>query len=83
VIWGNATHAPDDAYDNTHTHGELIAFRSSMTDGSLKNLTAVDAETWILQHTPTSFQVRYFWNGSYLTLLKIFRKCLQAIIHLE
>ncbi len=59
---GNAGFAPDDQSDSIHTHGELIAFRESQmlsadNDG-VGNMTSEQAGTWILQHTPATFQVR-------------------------
>lgn len=63
TIWGNDTHAPDDECDATHTHGELIAFRQSVSvsaeseGDNTGNMTADDAGHWILQHTPSTFQV--------------------------
>lgn len=58
-IWGNGTHAPDDDCDATHSHGQLIAFRENATpdDDRSTNMTAVNASTWILEHTPVTFQV--------------------------
>lgn len=63
TIWGNATDAPDDNDDTMHTHGELITFRARESESAenktsvVGNMTAGDAESWILQHTPLSFQV--------------------------
>ena len=61
-VWGNATSAPDDLSNSTHSHGALIAFReaSSALDGDmdLNNMTSNEAGTWILERTPTTFQVR-------------------------
>ena len=65
-VWGNVTSAPDDQEGASHTHGELISFRNVLheshndTTGVAKvtsNMTADEAGTWILEHTPTSFQV--------------------------
>lgn len=60
-IWGNVTNAPDDIAGATHTHGELISFRNILTandtDSDLRNMTANEAGNWILQHTPSYFQV--------------------------
>lgn len=66
TIWGNTTFAPDDDVNATHTHGELVSFRhvleesyaSEQDSTSSGNLTTDDAITWILQHTPATFQVR-------------------------
>lgn len=62
AVWGNATFAPDDASNDARSHGELILFRESAAaaEGAgsrLSNLTADEASTWILEHTPTQFQV--------------------------
>lgn len=64
-MWGNTTHAPDDEPDSAHSHGELIAFRDSTSDGSTRNMSAVDAGTWILEHTPTTFQKMLATNYSF------------------
>ena len=59
-VWGNATHAPDDECDTSHSHGELIAFRPMAAppeDQSARNMTVEEASNWILEHTPTTFQV--------------------------
>ena len=61
-MWGNATFAPDDISDDARSHGELILFRESVlaTEGAgsrLRNMTADEASTWILERTPTQFQV--------------------------
>lgn len=65
-VWGNMTHAPDDGLDSAHSHGELISFRRSqvINDSSIRNMTADDASTWILQHTPSYFQVIYLHPNS-------------------
>ena len=59
AVWGNATHAPDDDRDATHSHGELITFRHvpNANDSNTRHLTAEDASNWILEHTPVTFQV--------------------------
>lgn len=68
AIWGTPHGAPDDGHNCTHTHGSLIAFRvpppppgaASTTAGveaDAANMTADAASEWILQHTPSSFQV--------------------------
>ncbi|TFK44430.1 Lecithin:cholesterol acyltransferase-domain-containing protein [Crucibulum laeve] len=70
TIWGNATHAPDDDYNATYSHGELIAFRHSVATSlessgdNVQNMTAAEAGTWILQHTPSSFQKMMATNYS-------------------
>ncbi|KAF8895699.1 phospholipid/diacylglycerol acyltransferase [Gymnopilus junonius] len=67
-IWGNATHAPDDDCDATHSHGELIAFRETaafLDDQSARNMTVAEASDWILKHTPASFQKMLETNYSY------------------
>ncbi|TFK46943.1 Lecithin:cholesterol acyltransferase [Heliocybe sulcata] len=59
AVWGNHTFAPDDAPDAAHTHGELIAFREALSnshDLDVGNMTAEQAGTWVLEHTPTTFQ---------------------------
>lgn len=67
TIWGNGTHAPDDESEASHTHGQLIAFRPSWfispeTAGDIAgNMTAEEAGAWILQHTPSAFQVSPVW----------------------
>jgi hypothetical protein len=42
---------------HTHTHGHLLNFRSYLHPHE-RNLTTEDAIAWILEHTPSSFQVR-------------------------
>ncbi|KAH9485153.1 Phospholipid:diacylglycerol acyltransferase [Psilocybe cubensis] len=66
-VWGNDTHAPDDECDATHSHGQLIAFRANAVESNDKsiNMTAVDASTWILEHTPATFQKMLESNYSY------------------
>ena len=58
-VWGNATFAPDDLHFSDLSHGELIAFRQPIADvdQSVTNMTAAGAGDWILERTPTSFQV--------------------------
>lgn len=68
AIWGNARFAPDDQSGSIHTHGELIAFRESQmlsadNDG-VGNMTSEQAGTWILQHTPATFQKMMATNYS-------------------
>ncbi|KAK0454756.1 phospholipid:diacylglycerol acyltransferase [Armillaria borealis] len=68
AIWGNARFAPDDQSESIHTHGELIAFRESQmlsaeNDG-VGNMTSEQAGTWILQHTPATFQKMMATNYS-------------------
>lgn len=77
AIWGSPHGAPDDAHGCDHTHGELIAFRvpppppgvkstSKGVEAETRNMTADKAGAWILQHTPSSFQVSSFtclWEG--------------------
>ncbi|CAK5281824.1 unnamed protein product [Mycena citricolor] len=69
AIWGGPDGAPDDEVNCTMTHGELIAFRVQppppgvassglgVDEGDRKNMTVDTAGSWILQHTPSSFQV--------------------------
>lgn len=63
-VWGDASWAPDDDPGSSHTHGELIAFRQAAVPLSAhditrptRNMTADDASTWILERTPSTFQV--------------------------
>ena len=64
-VWGNVTSAPDDQEGASHTHGELISFRNVLYESNndtavakvTSNMTADEAGTWILEHTPTPFQV--------------------------
>jgi phospholipid:diacylglycerol acyltransferase len=71
AIWGNVTHAPDDTKGSQHSHGELIAFRAqedaaaSFADPYIRNMTADDSSSWILQHTPPTFQQMVHNNYSY------------------
>ncbi|KAF9524019.1 phospholipid:diacylglycerol acyltransferase [Crepidotus variabilis] len=68
AIWGNGTHAPDDDGDGTQSHGDLIAFRdlsAVANKTSTTNMTAEDASTWILEHTPSTFQKMLESNYSY------------------
>lgn len=64
-MWGNATWAPDDLDNTTHSHGALISFRNNSVgiDGEdgLFNMTSTEAGTWILERTPTTFQVSRSW----------------------
>ncbi|KAK2464285.1 hypothetical protein APHAL10511_003742 [Amanita phalloides] len=72
AVWGNTSFAPDDNEEPTYTHGVLIAFREAqaalhVSDADkIGNMTADDAATWILQHTPTTFQkmlgTNYSWG---------------------
>lgn len=63
-MWGNGTHAPDDADDTEHSHGHFVAFRDpgvstelhERTDPGIANLTADDVTNWILESTPVSYQ---------------------------
>lgn len=72
AIWGNHTHAADDPGNCTLSHGSFLSFRPSELLGAnanektnadvampseTKNMTADEAGTWILEHTPTTFQV--------------------------
>lgn len=58
AVWGNGASAPDDEDDQDHTHGELIAFRRSVSDSDpdVFNMTSDSAGTWILERTPPYFQ---------------------------
>lgn len=74
-VWGDANWAPDDEPGSSHTHGELIAFRQASVPLSTrhitpnveptKNMTADDASTWILEHTPSTFQKMIWTNYSF------------------
>ena len=85
AIWGNGTHAPDDDCDAIHSHGELIAFRgiASIVNATCSaNMTAEDASNWILEHTPSSFQVSLFAPVIVLECIDrgfVHRKCLRLI----
>ena len=59
AIWGNSTDAPDDIDGADHSHGDLIAFRAKSNDPIIGNMTADNAGTWILEHTPLTFQVSF------------------------
>ncbi|KAH8115455.1 Lecithin:cholesterol acyltransferase [Phellopilus nigrolimitatus] len=59
AVWGNHTHAPDDSGNCTQSHGSFLSFRPSellVLASDTKNMTAEESGTWILEHTPTSFQ---------------------------
>ncbi|KAF7321540.1 Phospholipid:diacylglycerol acyltransferase [Mycena kentingensis (nom. inval.)] len=77
-IWGGPTDAPDDTHNCSHSHGELIAFRinppppppGSVSSNAgvredLRNMTANAAGSWILQHTPSTFQKMIETNFSF------------------
>ncbi|EIW62959.1 LACT-domain-containing protein [Trametes versicolor FP-101664 SS1] len=68
-VWGNATWAPDDLDNTTHSHGALISFRNNSVgiDGEdgLFNMTSTEAGTWILERTPTTFQKMLASNYSF------------------
>ena len=59
TIWGTAEGAPDDTDGAAHTHGELIAFRNVKDLEGERNMTIDEATLWILEHTPSTFQVNY------------------------
>jgi phospholipid:diacylglycerol acyltransferase len=68
-VWGNLTHAPDDQPDDRdHTHGALVAFRNSFASAlrddfgyeEVSNMSASEASSWILERTPSTFQVSEF-----------------------
>jgi len=73
AVWGTSTHAPDDNCEKHHTHGELIAFRESPPlDGTIvRNMTAEESSQWILEHTPSTFQVLMFVLTIPWSVLKI------------
>ena len=67
AVWGNATSAPDDEEGSQHSHGQIYSFRprhkisdsphdsgADSFDG--RNLTASEAQTWLLQHASSAFQ---------------------------
>jgi phospholipid:diacylglycerol acyltransferase len=58
-VWGNTTWAADDPPNAWQTHGQFVAFRpsSGVHDPGLRNLTADEASNFILEHTPSTFQV--------------------------
>lgn len=71
TIWGNETWAPDDEPEASHSHGALISFRREMVAApgvgvaeQTKNMTAEMVDDWILERTPSSFQVRhcFIWH---------------------
>ncbi|KAF8653345.1 hypothetical protein AX16_004045 [Volvariella volvacea WC 439] len=72
-VWGNDTHAPDDEANANYTYGDLIGFRQSFAAASARvnalggggNMTADEASTWILQHTPPAFQRMIATNYSF------------------
>ncbi|KAG1742567.1 Lecithin:cholesterol acyltransferase-domain-containing protein [Suillus lakei] len=74
-VWGDASWAPDDEPESSHTHGELIAFRQAAAPPSAhdiipsveptKNMTADEASTWILERTPSTFQKMLWTNYSF------------------
>ncbi|TFK75464.1 phospholipid:diacylglycerol acyltransferase [Pluteus cervinus] len=68
-VWGNGSHAPDDDCDSSHSHGELIAFRRTPLPGlelqGTGNMTAEQAGSWILEHTPDTFQRMIATNYSF------------------
>lgn len=72
AVWGNSTFAPDDTEDQINTHGILVGFRECqaalhVSDAvQIGNMTADIAASWILQHTPMTFQkmldTNYSWG---------------------
>lgn len=72
-MWGNETHAPDDADDTEHSHGHFVAFRDSGVstkglherDPGVGNLTAGDVTNWILESTPVPYQKMVASNYSF------------------
>jgi len=74
AVWGNGTHAPDDADDADHSHGHFVAFRDleastkelhERTNPGVANLTAGDLTNWILESTPVSYQKMVASNYSF------------------
>ncbi|OSD04123.1 LACT-domain-containing protein [Trametes coccinea BRFM310] len=68
-VWGNATWAPDDLDNTTHSHGALITFRENSPaiegENGLINMTSSQAGAWILERTPVSFQKMMETNYSF------------------
>lgn len=72
AIWGNGSHAPDDPDNCTQSHGQFFSFRTTGVQSQVdpesntvalggwdtNNMTADEAGTWVLEHTPVTFQVR-------------------------
>ncbi|KAL1746161.1 Lecithin:cholesterol acyltransferase-domain-containing protein [Schizophyllum fasciatum] len=72
AVWGDGNSAPDDAPGMQSSFGHLVAFRQIDGDSQnasdvgnvgtadraadLRNMTSEEAGTWILQHTPSTFQ---------------------------
>ncbi|EMD33061.1 hypothetical protein CERSUDRAFT_87404, partial [Gelatoporia subvermispora B] len=77
AVWGNATWAPDDVANRSHTHGQLFAFRQNAAtmsasavaahdaDKDVQNMTSLEAGTYVLEHTPTYFQRMIATNYSF------------------
>ena len=74
AVWGNGTHAPDDADDAEHSHGHFVAFRDpgasteelhERANSGISNLTAGDVTNWIIQSTPVSYQKMVASNYSF------------------
>ncbi|KAF5345334.1 hypothetical protein D9758_008426 [Tetrapyrgos nigripes] len=70
AVWGNATWAPDDPEGSSHSHGQLIAFRETFLSEEdrqedLRNMTSEQGGTWVLKHTPTTFQQMMYTNYSF------------------
>lgn len=70
-VWGNETFAPDDQPSSMHSYGHLIAFRQSQELSSenivenTRNMSARESGTWILAHTPSTFQKMMATNYSF------------------
>ena len=74
AVWGNGTHAPDDADDAEHSHGHFVAFRDpgastkeppERATSEIANLTAGDVTNWIIESTPISYQKMVASNYSF------------------
>ena len=74
AVWGNGTHAPDDADDAEHSHGHFVAFRDpgasakelhERANSGIANLTAGDVTNWIIESTPVSYQKMVSSNYSF------------------
>ena len=66
-----------------HSHGELIAFRHSvvkaLADEPVMNMTVDAASNWVLERTPTHFQVSTFvYDALYLCLTAIPKRMIAA-----
>ncbi|KIJ51347.1 hypothetical protein M422DRAFT_244525 [Sphaerobolus stellatus SS14] len=67
TIWGNSTWAPDDPAETLHSYGEFVSFRDKhrLHDPQIGNLTVEEANSFILEHTPDTFQRMMYTNYSF------------------